>query len=472
MLLKKSMGKKHFIRMIFIVALVILTGTFILRSSTYVVAKPLIVTTFVVNILFSLYMFFAAVNQYAYGMNMLFWLFNVFFFGFAPLLQYLTGLYSWNLVPRADEVVKTNLLIFMWYVFYSVGYSMCFKFKLSGRTQESILKQNRSGVHYSINQHVLNILLICSGLIALYYLVTVGLTNLFVRSTNSVDSSSKTLYLLTTHGFRNTVAFTTAICFLNLKNRRRKKQRCTIEAIKLVFAVFCMLVSCFPTGIARNAMASFYAGMLIIVFEKARKGRWFTFAIIFGLVLLFPMLSLFRWISTLSTVNIGEYLTNILQETYLSGDYDAHQMFISIQRFVEREGFSWGYQLLGVLLFFVPRSIWPTKPYGTGQTTFEVLGQHWFTNVSAPLVSEAYVNFSLIGIVALAFFLGHAAKGIDYRYWSDTNPLSKIRMVYPFVIFQYFFLMRGDSLTCWAFLMGQLIVMSVLHKLTVRVYHY
>ena len=160
-------------------------------------------------------------------------------------------------------------------------------------------------------------------------------------------------------------------------------------------------------------------------------------------------------------------LSNI-QNVYLEGHYDAHQMFISVQKYVDRYGLSWGYQLLGAVLFFVPRSLWPTKPVGTGRMAFEALNQYYFTNVSAPLVAEGYVNFDLAGIILFGLALGSLANRLDYKYWHDQREFSYTRVLYPFIMLKLFFVLRGDLLSSWAYMFAQVVVGYGVLRFTTR----
>ena len=198
------------------------------------------------------------------------------------------------------------------------------------------------------------------------------------------------------------------------------------------------------------------------------KKRTFAFVILCGLVLIFPAIEVFRYIRTSANNDIGAMIVNSIKNTYLQGHYDAHQMFISVQRYVEKFGSTYGMQLIGALLFFVPRSLWPNKPVGTGHTVMTELQQHSFTNVSAPLVSEVYVNFGIIGIAIGAVLLGKLLKTVDDRYWAETNDLTAIKIVYPPVMFMFFFLLRGDMMSGWAYTCAQLVVGFVICKFAIK----
>jgi hypothetical protein len=72
---------------------------------------------------------------------------------------------------------------------------------------------------------------------------------------------------------------------------------------------------------------------------------------------------------------------------------------------VKVHGMQWGHQLLGSLLFFVPSSVWSGKPLATGIFLADYLiakYSMWFTNLSAPLVAEGYLDFGPGGVLAYA----------------------------------------------------------------------
>ena len=60
-----------------------------------------------------------------------------------------------------------------------------------------------------------------------------------------------------------------------------------------------------------------------------------------------------------------------------------------------------GKQLLGAMLFFIPRSIWPSKPIGSG-ATIAIYQRQSFKNISCPIIGEAIINFGIIGVIIFA----------------------------------------------------------------------
>lgn len=436
---KWEIPKKTFMAVVAFVGVIIATGVIILGSREHVQKNIEVISSFAINILVFAILLVKSVRRHTYSFEMMMWLFSLFFFGFAPLLQFFTGIYSWGLKPTSAELIRTNILILLFSICYCMGKCIRRNKRKIEKMQTLIVKSNH-----------LRILLVCSGLITLYHLTAIGFENLLISETNVIEDLSSTMSILVTHVFKNVVLFTTVMYMVQCK----EKKRISVEA---VISFIFLLVSCFPTGLSRNMMGSFYGGLFLFAFDKKREKRWITYVILFGLVLMFPAANVFRNVATMSEENVLQVMIGNIQTTYLEAHYDAHQMFISIQQYVEKYGISYGYQFLGALLFFVPRSIWPSKPYGTGRMAFEALNQHWFTNVSAPLVSEGYANFGIIGVVALGIIVGALSGLLDRKFWREKS-VSATRILYPFIMLKFFFMLRGDLLSSWAYMIAQVVV--------------
>ncbi len=101
---------------------------------------------------------------------------------------------------------------------------------------------------------------------------------------------------------------------------------------------------------------------------------------------------------------MGYYTTN--------GDFDGLQSIVNIVEAVEVKGFCFGFQLLGATLSFIPRTLWESKPYSTGQAAAQFVGYD-FTNISAPLPGELFIDFGWPGVAILAALVGWTVRNID-----------------------------------------------------------
>ncbi len=133
--------------------------------------------------------------------------------------------------------------------------------------------------------------------------------------------------------------------------------------------------------------------------------------------------------------------------------------------YVNFHGITWGNQLLGSLLFFIPRKFWPQKPIGSGHTIATDLG--WdFTNVSCPYIGEGYINFGILGVILFAITLAVLTKFGDVAYkksvYSNSKEITIIELVYPFSIGFLFFILRGDLLSSLSYYIGFMVPVILL----------
>ncbi len=137
--------------------------------------------------------------------------------------------------------------------------------------------------------------------------------------------------------------------------------------------------------------------------------------LLLGMVLIFPAADTYRHAdgdrNFLSQIDARQLAT--------SGDYDVFAQTANTIAYVEHEGISWGIQALGSPLVWVPRSLWSGKPEDTGVIVARERGYD-FTNLSAPLWAEAYINggWPLVPVVMGIF--GYFMRRADFRFATDS----------------------------------------------------
>lgn len=94
------------------------------------------------------------------------------------------------------------------------------------------------------------------------------------------------------------------------------------------------------------------------------------------------------------------------------GDFDSFAQFANGIRLVDNDIFPYFQQTLGPVLFFVPRSVWNSKPRDTGVEIANQLGLS-FQNLSAPTILEAYSNAKQVGLVVTSILLGFCISKFD-----------------------------------------------------------
>lgn len=168
-------------------------------------------------------------------------------------------------------------------------------------------------------------------------------------------------------------------------------------------------------------------------------------AVLFGLfvaLILFPISDIFRYDSRAPTVagvdNVWEMIS--------VKDYDQFTMLQNTLLYVDSVGVNYFFSLLGCLLFWIPRPLWPNKPVDTGVSVGEFIHSS-NTNLSSPLWAEAWVNGSWVGVVVFAVLFGWMAVRLDDRFhrWESKDNLGFILLAS--VLSGYMFiLMRGPLL--------------------------
>lgn len=176
-----------------------------------------------------------------------------------------------------------------------------------------------------------------------------------------------------------------------------------------------------------------------------RLFRCFTLASLAGIVFVFPLADYFRAGAGLAA-DKGDTLTSLT-----TGDFDAFAQINNTVLYVTENGLTQGRQALGVLLFWVPRGIWPDKPVDTGILLAESR-QYGFTNLSAPLWAELFINggwvLLIVGMGVFGWFLRRWDARAENELGSKAGP-SLLVCIIPYYLL---IMLRGSLLQSMAYL--------------------
>ncbi len=163
-------------------------------------------------------------------------------------------------------------------------------------------------------------------------------------------------------------------------------------------------------------------------------------------VVVFPYADLFRFGSPEVEIQ------SVTSKLAVSGDYDSFQQLMNTLEFVADKGITYGGQLLGVLFFWVPRSIWLDKPLTSGEVVAEH-GGYLFTNIASPLWAEAYINAGLLGVVVGLFAYGALTSVLQRAYLERGLPYySALNVLVPLLAAYQVFLVRGTLMSSFTYL--------------------
>jgi oligosaccharide repeat unit polymerase len=411
-------------------------------NSMYFSDKVYITSLFIIY--FSLYHIFSN-DKRPYSLNKIFYLFCFFFFGVAPFVQLNAhvSFFGARLLTE-NEYFIMNMLILIIMISYQFLYRMFSKSKIDLNTQRKIRRYNIEKLSFKQNLILIILSLFSFGVI--FYINNFNVFNLLLRGgelkSSGLEIASSTSLIITQ--FIRPIPMIALFFYLVSKSRN----------YLLLFILFPLaILSIFPLGVPRFYAAAIYIPLLLLLSAFIRKKNMFSLFFIGGLLIVFPFLNQFRHFSAGTSLKFG-----LNFDMFAEGHFDSYQNFALI---VTENIITWGRQLLGVALFWVPRTFWPTKPVGSGHHIAEELSMS-FSNISANFFAEGYINFGFLGIFLFVFFLAWFTARMDNIYWEVVHEKQNnfFRVIYYLMLGMLFFIMRGDLLSSFAFTVG--IILSIL----------
>ena len=415
------------------------TGSFE-RNSFFVIG------TFAINGFMGIVFLCRSIAARSFSLVQMHWVFFITMFVIAPCSQFLNGYSAWGYPLTISDYLVTNVALMVWGMLFAI-----FSIDRSGNAayRQKVFFSSLVKIDARTEMIAVTVSVIATAVVIAF----VGFENLFSRDTFSTELD-KTMGLLFDKAVRPLPVFAFVLVLARCKQRGR------FSPILLVSFVL-MLVACFPTGMARYNKACIYGGVLLLIigslFEK--KGL-FALLFLLAFLIVFPASNSYR-LQTFTFSMFGDALLEAagnLSRGFCAVDYDAYSMLARTIIHVDSYGATNGYQLLGVLFFFVPRALWPTKPGGSGNLVCMAQGQSQL-NISSPLPAEGLLNFGILGFILFAVVAALVCRGLDRWFVKSTTPL---RLFYPFACLLVFFIMRGDLLSSFAFTVGYFVSFSAL----------
>lgn len=402
-------------------------------------------------------------------------IFNYLFFFLAPVFQIsamndLNFRFPNDFAFNTSSVVFANLLILIFNIVFIFSY-LYFKDKKLGKNKEQATEVN---FKYNTPLAILVLLVVCVAIAVFNYDY---LLKDISESVYIIKDESTSLLLL-----KKKFLFFTPLggIVLTLKHlQMTNKINSNTFFVVLSLVIFIVLLFFFKNIFTekRNTLGPIYIALIYLFFPKLlnSNAKFFLFMFL-SMVIIFPLSSTLTHIdASLEQIFVKPSLIyeSFLRFGTISGafeslHYDAFSNIMATVEYVKLYGLSWGYQLLGVCLFFVPRSLWTTKPLSTG----ELIGNHLFdttprnfTNLSNSVVSEGFINFGFIGIVVLAIVLAYFI--IKFIIWHRSEDCLKQFIAFYFAV-HLMFLLRGDLTNGFSYFIGPLLSVVFLPKLLIR----
>lgn len=408
----------------------------------------LIVGSFLLNGALSLYGFLTSNVGDGISFRVIFWFFNLFFLTVAPLAQYLTGTWIFE-ITDSTLFLTANALILAFSGAYMLGY------------RRGTGWARRSGRRPRVKRYVSIAGTRLMGLSALSVAIAAVIMIMAEGSwsgavVNRVFGVEGLLGFAVGFVVRPMVFFAFLLQLVFAQTRPKLKFSHLFMAVMTGLAALSLN---FPSVSSRFYVFAIYLGLLAVL-RPPTSDRWRSAYLIFLLVLVSFVPHELLAVGTLQSFSLASY--------FYSGNFDTYENFLHGIEFVRDNGIVWGKQLLGPLFFWVPRAFWSDKPVGTGafvaSTYLTQRFQVWYSNLSAPLIEEGYINFSMLGIVVFGLIAGMLTAFADLKYrehlqsWPRaTAPqvlpkgFTTYRVLYPVAVGLFLFVLRGDLLSSTAY---------------------
>ncbi|HEY0248651.1 MAG TPA: hypothetical protein VGC45_10355 [Gryllotalpicola sp.] len=375
-------------------------------------------------------------------LQLFFWIFSWVFFGLAPVAQLFGGRWPWPGAVTPSVMITICALLLTSFVCYDLG------ILISWRADTAALAPPR----YLLSTRRLRIAAPLAILVCGVEILRVGPGSLL----SGRQERAQAVALGATSGLDSVAAAVNAalmvtavfvVAYLFIRAKRLGLLRGWHLTLLLLIALTLFVSN--PTSTARYRVAAVAAGLLLALLWPLGRVRmaYLGIGVLAGIAFLFPALNAFRRVG--GTFSIGGSVVSSLQ----SGDYDAFQQIGNTVLYVQDVGHSYGRQLLTALLFFIPRSVWPGKSLDTGVIVAAHQG-YAFTNLSAPLQAEAYIDggFPLVIVLFVGFGL---LTGLFERRTRDASSASSfVALLVPLVAAYQLIVLRGSLLQSMAGLMS------------------
>jgi hypothetical protein len=249
------------------------------------------------------------------------------------------------------------------------------------------------------------------GVIAYLY-SKAGVTVFLFRATELLEMTlSPTLRLIYAHFLRPFSLSLFFIYYLLSKYKYIKKSYIIMNSLLIITVILN-----FPTAPARFYTFSIIFSLYITFFMKREKSGTKLLAYVPVALILASFIDIFRRIRSFSEFTWESFSLKLTGTLH----FDAYETFLMTIKYVKEEGILFGSNLIGAFTFFVPRSLWESKPVasnfllvrsGMPEKVF-VLDKN-FENISCPLIGEAYLAFGFFGVIFLSILVAFINAGLD-----------------------------------------------------------
>ncbi|MFF8914808.1 hypothetical protein ACF08M_16175 [Streptomyces sp. NPDC015032] len=378
-----------------------------------------------------------------------FWMFVYIAMGVAPFAQAVIGQTPTPMVGPRSDLVTAVALILVGCAAFDLGALLASRRPLRRRTAA------RSGSGPATAHRVrLRLLVVLAFAASGYYILKLGGPAVFFTSRQEISASVAASGVASGQsnvgsaflkGFGTVPALLGLLFYTRrLVTSRRARRSPSTVLVWCALLVLNVVVNN-PVSNARYWFLTVLVSFLFTAFPSSAAMYRSVLAMgVVGALVLFPYADRFRY----DSAGYRPVDSSSVFEPLATKDYDQTVMFANTITWIDTRSHTYGRQLAGSALFFVPRSVWSGKPEDTGVRVGQWMGMN-MTNLSAPLWTEIWVDFGAPGMTGAFALIGYAAARTDRRYAravSRDGPGSVLAIAAPLIAGYSFILLRGPLL--------------------------
>ena len=365
-------------------------------------------------------------------------LFFLFFMCIAPVVQLNNGVAFLETKFSFDNYFATSITLLFVLITTTFVYGLCSKKYDCIYGSSRTLKAKSIFTHISLKKELLMLIVSGSVCFICLYLNHFNISSLLFRGGELTRVSTSQIFSLFFNNFFKPMPLVIFLASLVIGVKHRL----------LIFILFVsLLISVPPTGVARLLAAAIYIPVVLYLLPVIKKRNNFVLFFCFGILVVFPLLNVFRFYSEQLSFDITSCFSQ-----FEDLHFDAYSMMM---RVIKDDIVTYGNQLIGALLFWVPRSVWPSKPVGSGCFVAEQTNLS-FNNISMPFWGEGYINFGYFGVALFTIVLAVFIARIDSKFWNITIKQERNldTILYYLLLGLLIFVLRGDMMSGTAFTCG------------------
>ncbi len=395
-------------------------------------------------IIYTAFRIFNTSEREALNCNIITYLFAYFFLGVAPRAQFVNRINVWGGRPLTEgDYLITTAFVFICLLSYDWFYSLMMKHQFKYKNKDDLAKR--------IHIWLPTLLSVASVLLTLYIYSSKPILLVYREVADMLGEKEEALIPNTSLSliyskFIRPIPVLVLIYYNLLTSKHNQILRS--------FYIVLILISNFPLALGRNFVAALYIPLLVSYFPQILRKYWIKIVFILSVLIIFPFLNQGRKAILMSDMTIG-----IDTEMFLQGHFDN---FSNLARLLREDTITYGQQLLGVLLFFVPRSIYPDKPISTGGYISELYGLD-FDHISMNYWGEGYINFGIVGVFIFSLILAYYNSFFDKAFKQNIRVSSLFQCDFTIYLGLLFFILRGDLMSSFAYTIGMLLSSRLVH---------